>query len=156
MHDIRAIKDNPDLFDQAMARRGSEVRAADLIVIDADRVANTKAMNDAQAAQKAASKKIGAAKASGDEAAAAAVMAEVASLKEKVQALEAKDRTLTDALRTALLPVPNLLDDAVPDGADEADNVEVRRWPEGHQTAALSNLRSGSRRRGRSARHDGF
>lgn len=128
MHDIRAIKDNPDLFDAAMVRRGAAYRAADLLALDASRAANTGAMNEAQAAQKAASKKIGAAKASGDEAAAAAVMAEVADLKGQVQALEEKDRELTAALRAALLPIPNLLSDDVPDGADEDENVELRTW----------------------------
>ncbi|RFB04686.1 serine--tRNA ligase [Parvularcula marina] len=128
MHDIRAIKDAPEKFDAAMAKRGAEIRAAELIALDEKRVANTKAMNDAQAAQKAASKKIGAAKASGDEVAAQAVMAEVASLKEEVQRLEQLDRELTDGLRTALLPIPNLLAEDVPEGADEDDNVEVRTW----------------------------
>ena len=136
MHDIRAIKENPEDFDNAMARRGSEVRAAALIEIDQQRIQNTKAMNEAQAAQKAASKKIGAAKASGDEDAAQKVMAEVASLKEEVQRLEAKDRELTDELRTALLPVPNLLADDVPPGKDEDDNVEVRRWGTPKEIAA--------------------
>ncbi|WP_370335833.1 serine--tRNA ligase [Parvularcula marina] len=128
MHDIRAIKDAPEKFDAAMAKRGAEIRAAELIALDEKRVANTKAMNDAQAAQKAASKKIGAAKASGDEAAAQAVMAEVASLKEEVQRLEQLDRELTDGVRTALLPIPNLLAEDVPEGADEDDNIEVRIW----------------------------
>ncbi|WOI52368.1 serine--tRNA ligase [Parvularcula sp. LCG005] len=137
MHDIRAIKENPERFDRDMERRGASYRAAELIAIDADRVANTKAMNDAQAEQKQASKKIGAAKASGDEAAAQAVMAEVAALKSAVQDREAKDRELTEQLRQALLPIPNLLADDVPEGADEDENVEVRRWPEGHDAAGL-------------------
>ena len=136
MHDIRAIKENPAEFDDAMARRGSEVRAASLIDLDRQRVENTRAMNDAQAAQKAASKKIGAAKASGDEEAAQKVMAEVASLKEEVQRLEAKDRELSDELRTALLPIPNLLAEDVPPGKDEDDNVEVRRWGTPKEIAA--------------------
>lgn len=127
MHDIRAIKENPALFDLAMERRGASYRAADLIAIDEERIANTRAMNEAQAAQKSVSKKIGAAKASGDEAAAQAVMAEVSDLKKKVQDLEANDRVLSDKLRAALLPIPNMLAEDVPDGADENDNVEVRK-----------------------------
>ncbi|MEM6648617.1 MAG: serine--tRNA ligase [Pseudomonadota bacterium] len=130
MHDIRFIKENPDIFDANMAKRGANYRAEDLIALDDARVANTRAMNDAQAAQKSASKKIGAAKASGDEAAAAKVMEEVASLKAEVQALEAKDRELSDDVRTALLPIPNLLADDVPEGDGEDDNVELRTWGE--------------------------
>ncbi len=136
MHDIRAIKDNPDAFDAAMTARGSEVRASSLIALDEARIANTQAMNEAQAAQKAASKKIGAAKASGDEAAAAAVMAEVAELKAKVQALETRDRELSEELRAALLPIPNMLAPDVPEGADEDENVEVRQWGTPREIAA--------------------
>jgi seryl-tRNA synthetase len=127
MHDIRWIKENMQAFDAAMIKRRADYRAAPLIALDEERVANTRAMNDAQAAQKAKSKEIGKAKASGDEAAAEAVMAEVAGLKEGVRRLEARDRALTEELRAALLPIPNVLGEDVPDGADEDENVEVRR-----------------------------
>ncbi|MEM9810864.1 MAG: serine--tRNA ligase [Pseudomonadota bacterium] len=128
MHDIRAIKDDPAAFDAAMVRRGSDVRASNLLAIDEKRVATVKAMNDAQAEQKAASKKIGAAKASGDEAAAQAVMAQVGQLKETVQTLEQQERTLAAKLHDTLLPIPNIIDTDVPEGADENDNTELRRW----------------------------
>jgi len=135
MHDIRAIKDDPAAFDAAMNRRGADISAASLIAIDDERVATVKAMNDAQAEQKAASKKIGAAKASGDETAAQAVMAEVGALKDKVKALEEQERAIAAKLYEALLPVPNIMSDDVPDGADENDNVELRTWGEPRQIA---------------------
>lgn len=133
MHDLRAIKDNPEAFDEAMKRRGAEYRAADILSLDEKRVATVKAMNDAQAEQKQVSKKIGAAKASGDEAAAQAVMAEVGVLKQKVKDLEEQERQLAAELHDALLPIPNILDTDVPEGADESDNVEVRAWGEPRQ-----------------------
>ncbi|GGY51377.1 serine--tRNA ligase [Parvularcula lutaonensis] len=133
MHDLRAIKDDPEAFDAAMRRRGAEYRAADILAIDEKRVSTVKAMNDAQAEQKQVSKKIGAAKASGDEAAAQAVMAEVGALKQKVKDLEEEERRLSAELHAALLPIPNVLDADVPDGADEDDNVEVRKWGEPRQ-----------------------
>lgn len=128
MHDIRAIKDNPAAFDAAMEKRGSDVRAASLIAIDEERVAAVRAMNDAQAEQKSVSKKIGAAKAQGDEAAADAALAEVGKLKDRVKALEERERQLASRLHEALLPVPNILAEDVPDGADESENVELRAW----------------------------
>lgn len=133
MHDIRAIKDNPEAFDAAMVRRGSDVRASSLLAIDEERVAAVKAMNDAQAEQKQASKKIGAAKASGDEAAAKAVMDEVGALKQRVQDLEHQEKELAAKLREALLPIPNIMDADVPEGEDEDSNVEVRSWGEPRQ-----------------------
>ncbi|NRA29630.1 MAG: serine--tRNA ligase [Parvularculaceae bacterium] len=135
MHDIRAIKDDPAAFDAAMKRRGADISSSDILAIDDERVATVKAMNDAQAEQKATSKKIGAAKASGDEAAAQAVMAEVGALKDKVKALEEQERVLAAKLHEALLPIPNVLDPDVPDGESEDDNVEIRRWGEPRQIA---------------------
>ncbi|MBB4659072.1 serine--tRNA ligase [Parvularcula dongshanensis] len=128
MHDLRAIKDDPQAFDRAMRRRGSDVTAEQILTLDEGRVANTRAMNEAQAQQKTLSKQIGAAKASGDEARAQAILAEVAGLKDEVKRLEEADRGLTEDLREALLPIPNVLAEDVPDGADESENVEVRRW----------------------------
>ncbi|MEM9838210.1 MAG: serine--tRNA ligase [Pseudomonadota bacterium] len=135
MHDIRAIKDDPEAFDAAMVRRGSDVRASSLLAIDAERVATVKAMNDAQAEQKQVSKKIGAAKGAGDEAAAQAAMAEVGALKDKVKALEEREREVEAQLYEALLPIPNTLDADVPDGADEDDNAELRQWGTPRQIA---------------------
>lgn len=133
MHDIRWIKDNPDAFDKAMERRGAEYRASSLIALDDERVSTVKAMNDAQAEQKQVSKKIGAAKGAGDESAAQAAMAEVGALKDKVKELEERERTLGADLRKALLPIPNIMDDDVPEGADESENVELRTWGEPRQ-----------------------
>ncbi|MEM6912888.1 MAG: serine--tRNA ligase, partial [Pseudomonadota bacterium] len=57
-----------------------------------------------------------------------AVMAEVGQLKERVKELEEQERVLAAKLHDALLPIPNMMDADVPDGADEDANVERRRW----------------------------
>jgi seryl-tRNA synthetase len=130
MHDIRWIKENPEAFDAAMKRRGADARAEGLVALDRQRSETVKAMNDAQAEQKQVSKTIGAAKAKGDEAAAQDAMKAVGALKDKVKELEEDERRLSAELHEALLPIPNRLADDVPDGADEADNEELRRWGE--------------------------
>ena len=68
MHDIRAIRENPDAFDAALARRGDAPLSADLLALDEARRAKIRAAETAQAEQNKASKDVGAAKASGDEA----------------------------------------------------------------------------------------
>ncbi|MBN2760434.1 MAG: serine--tRNA ligase, partial [Rhodobacteraceae bacterium] len=67
MHDIRAIRDNPDAFDAGLARRGLAPMAADVLQIDADRRAAIAQSETEKAAQNAASKQVGAAKAKGDD-----------------------------------------------------------------------------------------
>jgi len=65
MHDIRSIRDNPDLFDAQLARRGETPRSSEILAIDQARRASIKASEAAQAERNQASKQVGAAKAKG-------------------------------------------------------------------------------------------
>lgn len=130
MHDIRLIRENPQAFDAALARRGIEPRSAELLALDERRRAAVTEAQVAQARRNEASKAIGAAKAQKKEDEAAALMAEVAELKERLPAIEAEERALGEQLDDALAALPNLAADEVPDGEDEAANVEVARWGE--------------------------
>ena len=128
MHDIRAIRENPTAFDAAMARRGVSDASSSVLAIDAERRACILAAETAQADQNKASKSVGAAKASGDEAEFERLRALVSAKKAEVAKMndEAKEK---DAELTALLMgMPNVPLDDIPDGDDEADNVEINRW----------------------------
>lgn len=127
MFDIKWIRDNAAAFDRAMDRRGLEPQAARLIAIDDRRRALVAELQQAQERRNAASREIGKAKASGDEQAAQAVIDEVASLKTKIQQGEEQERQIDAELQAALSVLPNMPHDDVPDGADESENVEVRR-----------------------------
>ncbi|RBP16808.1 seryl-tRNA synthetase [Roseiarcus fermentans] len=139
MHDIKAIRDNPQAFDAALARRGLAPAAGELIALDESRRAAIAELQRSQERRNAASKEIGAAMGRKDGAAADALKAEVAGLKAAMAALEAAEREAAAALETRLAGIPNLPFDDVPDGKDETDNVEVRRhgsppqFPEGFE-----------------------
>ena len=75
-----------------------------------------------------ASKEIGEAKKRKDEAAAAALMAEVAAIKAGLPSLEETEKGLGQQLEEILATLPNLPAPDVPDGPDETGNVEVRRF----------------------------
>jgi len=124
MHDIKWIRDNPEAFDRALARRGLSGESAKLIALDEKRRAAITKAEAAQARRNAASKDIGAAKKNKDEAAAAALMAEVAALKDLMPALEKEEKEASAELNTVLAAIPNLPSDDVPDGKDETANVE--------------------------------
>src|SRR5882762_2490318 len=108
MHDIKWIRDNPDAFDRGLARRGLPAQSAALIALDEKRRAAILKAETAQARRNAASKEIGAAKKNKNEAAAQALMAEVAQLKDAMPALEAEEKTYSKELNDALAPIPNL------------------------------------------------
>ena len=128
MHDIKAIRDNSDSFVLGLRRRGmadAQVLADDLLKKDKDLRELLVRLQTAQARRNDASKLIGQAKAKKDEAGAAALMAEVAGLKDSIQQDEAGQRELEKLLHDALSVIPNLPADDVPDGADESGNVPV-------------------------------
>ncbi len=124
MHDIKWIRDNPEAFDRGLARRGLPGEAKRLIEIDERRRAAIQKAEAALARRNAASREIGAAKKSNEEAAAQALMAEVARLKAEIPALEAEEKKISQELDHALAWIPNLPLDEVPDGADASGNVE--------------------------------
>lgn len=125
MLDINWIKANPAAFDAALAeRKNVPFKASELIAMDESRRSAIAAVEDAQARRNAMSKLIGQAKAQKDEARANELMAEVATLKDAIQAGEAARKEAEEGLRNALLVIPNLPLDDVPRGADEADNKE--------------------------------
>ena len=128
MHDIRAIRDNPDAFDAALARRGLAPEAQRLIALDEQRRAKILALETAQARRNAASKEIGEAKKNKDEAKAKSLLDEVATLKDKMPAMEAEEKAASVALDKVLSEIPNLPLAEVPDGKDEKDNVEHHRF----------------------------
>ncbi|MEL7190732.1 MAG: serine--tRNA ligase, partial [Pseudomonadota bacterium] len=130
MHDIRLIRDDPDAFDAALARRGLDPVAASILALDEERRALTTRLQEAQSRRNEASKAIGKAMGQGDTDTAEALKAEVAQIKQDMPDLEASERELGDKLEEALAVIPNLPFDNVPEGADEEDNVEVSSWGE--------------------------
>jgi seryl-tRNA synthetase len=130
MHDLKSIRENPEAFDAALARRGASPVAAQIVELDGRRRAVLTQVQDGLARRNEASKAIGAAMGKGDMATADALKAEVATLKETLPALEEQERELGTELDTILAAIPNLPMDDVPQGADETENVEIARWGE--------------------------
>jgi len=128
MHDIRFIREEPQAFDAGLARRGVAPTAAALVALDETHRALLTQSQTAQARRNEASKAIGQAKARKDEAAAAALMAEVADLKDTLPAIEADAVERGVALAAMLAALPNIPADDVPEGPDESGNVELARW----------------------------
>ncbi|MCL4129500.1 UNVERIFIED_CONTAM: hypothetical protein GTU68_049620 [Idotea baltica] len=130
MHDIRAIRENPDALDAALARRGDAPEAAALLLLDEARRSKILAAETAQAEQNKASKLVGAAKAKGDEAEFERLRALVSEKKAEVATMQAEAKELDAQLTDKLARIANSPADDVPDGSDEDDNVEISRWGE--------------------------
>lgn len=125
MHDIRIVRADPAAFDAAMARRGLPPAAEAILAQDSARRSAQTAAQEIQARRNQISKEIGQAKRTGEDT--AALEAEGAALRSRMETLEAEAKA-ADAAQTALLEaLPNILDADVPDGRDESDNVVLHQ-----------------------------
>ena len=125
MHDLRALRADPDAFDANLARRGLPAVSSGLLSTDAERRAALAAVQDRQARRNALAKQIGQGRRAGDDT--AAMEAEATALRDEMAALEGRADALDGAIRRELESLPNLLDPDVPDGADEAANLVVKQ-----------------------------
>jgi seryl-tRNA synthetase len=124
MHDIKWIREHAQEFDRGLERRGLPPESPRLIGMDERRRAAIQRLEAALARRNAASKEIGAAKRSNEEAVAQTLMAEIARLKSEIPALEAEEKKLSKLLQDAVAQIPNLPLPDVPVGKDSGDNVE--------------------------------
>ena len=124
MHDIRAIRDDPEAFDLGLKRRGLEPMSTRLVELDARRRTAQTTLQELLNRRNDASRQIGTAKQKGEDA--AALIAEVLGLKDEIAALEADERVLSTELNDLLAGLPNLPASDVPDGLDESANTLLR------------------------------
>ncbi|QYF87793.1 serine--tRNA ligase [Brevundimonas sp. PAMC22021] len=137
MHDIKAIRENPDAYVAGWLSRG--VAEAQQVVdraLELDRELRTAQTTgqDALSKRNAASKLIGAAMAKKDMAEADRLKAEVEALKGDIASAAEVEARVGGELRDLLAAQKNLAADDVPDGEDEAGNVETHRHGEPRRT----------------------
>lgn len=115
----------------ALKRRGVEFDEERFNILEARRKAVQVETETLQAQRNALAKQIGKLKSQGQDA--SAVMAESQAIPGKLKELEGQLNDIRQELDAWLMSIPNLPNDAVPDGKDSDENVEVRRWLPGKE-----------------------
>lgn len=128
MIDIQLLRNDMDRVVAAMARRGFAFDPAEFQTLENERKSLQARTQELQARRNALSKQIGQLKGKGEDA--SAVMAEVGGLGDELKANEQKLAELLPRIEAITAGLPNLPDEAVPEGRDEAGNVEVSRFGE--------------------------
>ncbi|MBL9059024.1 MAG: serine--tRNA ligase [Mangrovicoccus sp.] len=128
MHDLRAIRENPEAFAAAMARRGLKDVTDQILALDFTRRRAILAAEAALADRNAASKAVGAAKAAGNDVEFERLRSIISTKKDEIATLETEAKAADEAVTTLLVGLPNVFAEDVPDGPDETANVEIRRW----------------------------
>ncbi len=128
MLDPKLLRTDLEAVAANLARRGFHLDTERLRELEARRKALQVRTQELQKERNARSRRIGQAKAQGEDI--QPLLAEVGRLGDELKQAEAELAAVQAELREIQLGIPNLLDDSVPDGADESDNVELRRWGE--------------------------
>ena len=126
MLDIKKIRQNPQAVKQAVDRRGKKTNIDRLLTLDAERRALIAGTEAKKARRNDVSKRIPAMKKSGEDT--AAIFEEMKALGEEIKVLDARLKEMDDELKTILLSIPNTPHPSVPDGLDDTDNLEMRRF----------------------------
>lgn len=129
MHDIKWIRENPEAFDAACARRGLAPQSPSILALDEEKRHSIQAMQTMEQERNAIAKSIGALKGQGKHDEAEASLKRANEIKEQLAAFKAKVED-ADTVAEALAVLPNILADDVPDGADESGNKQVHKWGE--------------------------
>ena len=126
MLDIKFIRENPQIVEEALAKRGGKVSLDGFLKLEQERRALLTEVEQMKAARNAASKEIGILKQQGKDAA-----AEMEATRKLGDEIAAKDQILgeiEEKIKTEILTIPNIPQGCVPVGTSEDDNVEIRKW----------------------------
>lgn len=126
MLDPKLLRSDPKQLQHGLAKRGISLDLSSLQSLDEKRRHWQQEMERLQSERNAQAKKIGQAKAAGEDV--APLLAAVSDLGDKLDAAKAAAAEAQDAFQDTWLGLPNIPQDDVPAGKDEADNVEIRRW----------------------------
>ncbi len=126
MLDIQLLRTDIDAVSQKLNARGFTLDIATFQKLEAERKTLQTRTQDLQASRNSLSKQVGQLKSKGEDA--SAVMAEVAALKNELEANEQRLGELLKEMEAFIATIPNVPQDSVPAGKSEADNVEFKKW----------------------------
>ena len=128
MHDIKAIRANPDHFTKGWTNRGLDGASLVAAILTADEQTRRVQTESQRLASERTnlSKEIGAVKGQGGDA--GPLMAQVANIKTDMERLDVEFTDLSAQLNGYLVSLPNIMQDDVPVGPDEGANVEILKW----------------------------
>lgn len=125
MHDIKLIRTTPEKLDHSLQRRGQPAASSQILELDTQLRSTITELQALQAQRNKIAQQFGEAKRKQEDT--SALSAESDTIKGKMSTLEEQERFLQQKLTEHLSVLPNIVDESVPEGADETENVEIRR-----------------------------
>lgn len=126
MIDPKLLRTDLEGVAQRLAKRGYQLDTQFWQQIEQERKALQVKTEELQAQRNAGAKQVGELKRKGEDA--STILAQMQAVSGEIKQAEEDLKVLQDRILTALLQIPNLPDDSVPEGKDESDNLEIKKW----------------------------
>ncbi|MBO8127881.1 MAG: serine--tRNA ligase [Peptococcaceae bacterium] len=133
MLDLKFIRKNPDLVRAAIAKRGVDFNLDHLLDVDDEWRQKVFTVEQLKNTRNTVSEEIARLKKAGENA--DEKIAQMREVSRSIKKLDEEIRELGEKLQGLLLQIPNIPHASVPEGQDDSDNVEVRRWGDPPQFA---------------------
>ena len=133
MLDIKFLRENPDVVRENMKKKFQDHKLPlvdEAIDLDAKKRAAQQEADKLRADRNAISKQIGMFMAKGQKDDAEAAKKKVSEFAARLSELEVLEAEFDEKLTTVMMTIPNIIDDSVPIGKDDSENVEVQRYGE--------------------------
>lgn len=128
MLDPRFVRENIDILKNALQRRGYDIDLSTFMAMEEERLGLLKEAEQLRNRRNVISEEIGRLKKEGKDI--SSIVSEVKWISERIKVIDDSLRDLEIKVKNFLLNIPNIPHSSVPDGKDETDNVEVRRYGE--------------------------
>lgn len=133
MIDMKLLRTNPELVKENIRKKFQDEKLPlvdEILAMDKQFRETKMTCDDLRNQRKTISKKIGALMGQGKKEEAEAVKAEVASIGTKLDELEQLETTLEADIKKKMMVIPNIIDDSVPIGKNDSENVEIEKFGE--------------------------
>ena len=133
MLDIKLVRENPDLVKENIKKKFQEEKLAlvdEVIELDKKFRESKQRADELRASRNKISKEIGGLMAKGLREEAEKTKQKVAHLAKELEELEGSEETLSAEIKKRMMVIPNIIDESVPIGKDDSENVEVERFGE--------------------------
>ncbi len=131
MIDIKFLRENPDVVRENIKKKFQDEKLPlvdEVIKLDDERRAVQQEADDLRAKKNKISKEIGALMAQGKKEEAMAMKEEVAKSAKRLEELEARQKEVDDEVLKKMMIIPQIIDDTVPIGKDDSENVEIQKY----------------------------
>ncbi len=131
MIDIKFLRENPEVVKENIRKKFQDEKLAlvdEVIELDAERRKTQQEVDDIKANKNKIAKQIGALMAQGKKEEAEEVKKQVAEGAQRLTELEAKQKELEEKTTKIMMVIPNIIDESVPIGKDDSENVEIQKY----------------------------